>query len=492
MGGVEMTDGASRPMVSMRHAGSLVGVLVLVGLAAAAWPFTVDDAFIVARYATRIAQGLGYTFVDGVVSDGVTGPLWLVPLVLGVRLGLAPVTLAKWLSLVAGLVALAMVLVRTKRGSRGDRATWIAGLVACGSLSLVVWSVAGLETGLSTLCATWLALATTSRRPAHVGWLGLALFALAGLRPELLPLGVSLCLTLMLRDRPRALRALALGLLGVFVVGVSRKLTFGHWLPMTASAKPALLQHGVAYLVDALWSPRAALLALLLAIAAIEGKGTTRALVLALAVHAASVLLVGGDWMPGRRLFAPTVPMLALAIALGTRRLVARRPYLSLTVLMLLLASSARELASELTVVREAGARRERELPALAAHVCAARGPVALIDLGALSLACPAQSFVDLGGLTEPALAYARGAHLDKRVDEAWLAERAPGLVLLHSREPPLVDEQRRLRWFAGHPVERRVLSFAFMRAYRVQRVFAYAPSYYYVSLVPRDIAASP
>jgi hypothetical protein len=103
-----------------------------------------------------------------------------------------------------------------------------------------------------------------------------------------------------------------------------------------------------------------------------------------------------------------------------------------------------------------------------------------------VSFFCPAQSFVDLGGLTEPTIAYARGAHLDKHVDEAWLAKRSPGMVMLHSRERPRVDAQHNLRWFAGYPVERRVLGFAWMRAYQVQEIFAYAPAYYYVLLVPR------
>jgi hypothetical protein len=55
--------------------------------------------------------------------------------------------------------------------------------------------------------------------------------------------------------------------------------------------------------------------------------------------------------------------------------------------------------------------------------------------------------------------------------------------LVLHSRERPRVDELGRLRWFAGYPVERRVLGFAFARDLRVHDVIAYAPSYYYVVL---------
>ena len=190
--------------------------------------------------------------------------------------------------------------------------------------------------------------------------------------------------------------------------------------------------------------------------------------------------------MPGRRLFAPVIPALALAIALGLRKFCVRRPYVSLTFCGLLLGSSALELGSELPRVRSAGALQKQRILPLAERICGARGPVAMVDIGAVSLACPEQTFVDLGGLTEPQIAYARGAHLDKQIDEAWLRARAPGLLVLHSRELPRVDAAGNLRWFAGYPVERRVLGFGFVRAYTVQQIFSYAPAYYYVFMVPR------
>ena len=50
----------------------------------------------------------------------------------------------------------------------------------------------------------------------------------------------------------------------------------------------------------------------------------------------------------------------------------------------------------------------------------------------------------------------------------------------------PRVDEAGNLRWFAGYPVERRVLGFGFVRAYTVQLRFFVRPAYYYVLMVPR------
>ena len=60
--------------------------------------------------------------------------------------------------------------------------------------------------------------------------------------------------------------------------------------------------------------------------------------------------------------------------------------------------------------------------------VCTAPGPVALLDVGAVGLACVTQPLLDLGGLTEPRVAYAPGPHLDKQLDAAWLAAR-PAIV---------------------------------------------------------------
>ncbi|HVZ36591.1 MAG TPA: hypothetical protein VG963_29375, partial [Polyangiaceae bacterium] len=69
-----------RAMSVSRHAPAIFAVFALASLMAAAWPFTIDDAFIVGRYADRLARGRGYTYEDGIVSDGVSGPLWLLPL----------------------------------------------------------------------------------------------------------------------------------------------------------------------------------------------------------------------------------------------------------------------------------------------------------------------------------------------------------------------------------------------------------------------------
>ncbi|MDB4974337.1 MAG: hypothetical protein JWN48_2678 [Myxococcaceae bacterium] len=480
-------------MLSTRHAAAWFGAFALVALAAAAWPFTVDDAFIVVRYADRLARGQGYTFSGSTPSDGVTGPLWLLPLVVGAWLGLDPLSVAKTCSLAACVLSWWAVSARLRSAVLGRHSVWLALVVATSSLPFVVWSVAGLETGLAAYCATLLALAATRRPHADGTLVGLSLAALAWLRPELLAFGSCLLFLLGLRqgERRAARRAWAIGLTGIVLVLGFRYFMFGHLLPMSASAKPALIGHGLSYLLDGLLRARVWVLVLLLGCALRFGGQGSQTLLAGLLVHALAVVLVGGDWMPGRRLFAPLVPVLALTLALGTRVLFARRPHVGWAMSVALLAASALELLPELSAVRDAGALRQQRAPQLARLICAATGPVALLDVGVLAAACPGQSFVDLGGLTEPAIAYARGAHLDKQIDPHWLTARAPGLVVLHSGERPSVDAARQLRWFAGYPVERRVLAMPFMRTYEVRHVFAYAPHYDYVLLTPRAAPAA-
>ena len=152
-----------------------------------------------------------------------------------------------------------------------------------------------------------------------------------------------------------------------------------------------------------------------------------------------------------------------------------------------LVLASAIELGAELSAARGAARQQRQRAPELAAFVCAAEGPVALVDIGFVGYACPARALIDLGGLTDPAIAYARGGHLSKQLDERALEARAPARIVLHSRERPRFDGAGRLRWFAGYPVERAVLAMGFVqRDFALSRVLASGPSNYYLLLVRR------
>jgi hypothetical protein len=468
-------------------------VLVLGAFWTASWPFTVDDAFIAARYAVRLAHGAGYTFADGAVTDGVTGPLWLLPLATASALGVDPVAFAKLFGGMCSVGALGLVIARVRGRTLGRAGAWVSAGIGVSALPLVAWATAGLETGLATLATALLALSVTARPSPSVVGTGMASAALAWLRPELLPLAAALLIGLALRAPRRAAWPAAMMVLGVVALVFFRLAMFGDPLPLSVRAKPPQLGHGLAYLGAVLARPRGLLMVLLIGACLRCARRDVRLLAAALIAHALAIVLAGGDWMPGLRLFAPAVPLLALALGLGipVRALRGRRTLSAGTIAAVVVGIV--ELALTLPSLREAGHRRAARLPPIARAVCDASGPVALVDVGALGFACPEQSLIDLGGLTEPAIGQADGGHLRKQVDSAWLRARAPALFVLHSRVRPRVDESGRLRWFAGHPVERRVLALPWVQAsYRVQRIHEYAPNYFYVLLAPRERSGGP
>lgn len=452
------------------------------------WPFTVDDAFIAARYAVRLAQGAGYTFVDGPATDGVTGPLWLLPLTLTVLLGGDPIVAAKLLGALCSVVASHAVIVRVASRARGGEGAWFSAALLGSALPFLAWATAGLESALAGLCATWLALAVTARPTPRPRAAGLAFAAIAWLRPELVPFGAVLLGLLGLRARTALARALVPALLGVAALVVFRLWMFGDVLPLSAHAKPPLAGHGFAYLMAVLARPRALLIAGLLALSLRRGGRDAWWLTGALSVHGLALVLSGGDWMPGFRLIAPVVPTLALTLGFAVPRAALRARFRTLLLVSLALAFGLAELAVTLPTLREAGLRRAARLSPLVHAVCTAPGPVVLVDVGALGLACVDQALIDLGGLTDPHIAHARGGHLSKQVDGAWLRAQRPALIVLHSRERPRVDAAGHLRWFAGYPVERRLLGLAWVRAdFAATEIHEYAPDYFYVLLRRRE-----
>lgn len=477
----------------MWRAPLLFAALVLGGFWTVAWPFAVDDAFIAARYAVRLAHGAGYTFNDGAVTDGVTGPLWLVPLTAAAALGVDPIAFAKGFGGICSVASLGLVIARVRSRALGQSGAWLCAGFGVSALPLVAWATAGLETGLAMLVTTLLALSVTARPSPWVIGASFASFVLPFVRPELLPLGMVLVSGLARRApraSPWAFGAMALGVVAIVVL---RFATFGDVLPLSARAKPAELGAGLAYFGALAARPRSVSAMLVLAFALAGRRGDGRLLAVALLVHVVSIVIVGGDWMPGFRLVAPIVPLFALAggLALPVRALRLRRQAIAGAVLALALGFT--EIALTIPSLREAGLRRELQLPPIIHAVCGAAGPVALVDVGALGFACPHQTLLDLGGLTEPVVARAGGGHLSKHVDSAWLHARAPALLLLHSKERPRVDESGRVRWFAGHPVERRVLAMSWVQdRFRVRHVYEYAPNYFYVLLAPRDRSIGP
>ncbi len=229
--------------------------------------FPLDDAWIFQTYARNLAAGQGWVYVPGQVSAGATAPLWVLLLVPGVVLGLAPLTWA-WLwgvAALAGLAALGAAFWRRWAPQTARPWAWAVGLLLAWEWHLVWTAASGMETLLFTLGATALLMGITleASRPTPKagtgplghgpgpgfrlwGTLGFGLGLLVWLRPDglglALPLGWAILTRYVPRWRPMG-RALVAALLGA-VFPLALYLAFngmvgGHLWPNTFYAKQA-------------------------------------------------------------------------------------------------------------------------------------------------------------------------------------------------------------------------------------------------------------
>jgi hypothetical protein len=433
--------------------------------------FTVDDAWIPARYAAHLAGGDGYRFNAGFPStDGVT-PLPWAPLLSLLSLPWGGDIMAAWhaaraLGAASWLLGAAL-LGAAVRDVGGRRARYVALLPLGLSAPLGAWAVAGLETGLvaglaaaSAACVVFASRAAGPAPPGGDGassdgprcdlelvpqgiiraWrlslLGAGAVGLcAAFRPDALALAAVLGAchgrALGWRGGGKRLAALAAALaVGPWaLVAAARLAAFGRPFPLAVLAKPSDFSHGAAYVAAGLLlaGPPALCLAPL---GLARDDGRARWLLGAAAAQALSVLLAGGDWMPLSRLLVPAMPPLIVAAALLASRapLWATAARASLAAAGMLFAWSRAGLAAR-TVV---DTRAALIAPARAA-LSGARS-VASLDAGWVGAALwPGQArLVDLAGLTDPGIAVLPGGHTSKRVTAAMLDARGvEALVLL-------------------------------------------------------------
>lgn len=395
--------------------------------------FTVDDAWIPARYAAHIASGVGYRFnAGGAATDGVT-PLPWAP-ILAVLSG-GDVSRAFSAARIVGVVAWALaaaVLGHVARTS-GERPLRFAPLLVLGvSAPLAAWSVGGLETGLVTLLVTLAAAAGDDARGR--GWGAGAAGAAAAFRPEMLPLAVVLG---AYRGRGLAVRprvvAMALATGPWLAVALLRVVFFGRPAPLSQLAKPSDLAHGVPYVVAGLLLAGAPILAFAPVALVRGGDALARArwLVVAASVHALAVAFAGGDWMPLSRLLVPAFPLLIVAAIDVAERapavLTAVRAALALAVMVFAWARgglAARDVLATRMDLLQSGRIALSDA-----------GVIAALDVGWIG-AATSRPIVDLAGLTDPAVAALPGGHTSKRVPTTLLDARAVDtLVFLRRRD---------------------------------------------------------
>jgi hypothetical protein len=125
------------------------------------WPFTVDDSYIIFRYACNLAEGHGPTFnPGGPPVEGLTCPLWMWLLSVPAWMSIDLIVASKVLGVLAMVVTL-LILLRQARIQPGGV---IAAVFAVGFLAsfppTFVHAVSGIGTALFTLQVTmhlWLA-----------------------------------------------------------------------------------------------------------------------------------------------------------------------------------------------------------------------------------------------------------------------------------------------------------------------------------------------
>lgn len=442
--------------------------LGVAGLGLAAWPYTVDDAFITARYASRIASGAGYTFQDGSATDGVTGPAWTLPGIVAQHLGVEPWMAQKALGLALACIAVAWLATQLGRGAGARMRLGVFAVLVVPQATLSIWAVGGLETGL----ATWAMVACAIGAWRRDAWLGVGALVIAWTRPELL---VAAAVMVVWRGRRRDWALAALGVIGVVAF---RGALFGHVLPLSFWAKGGTIADGLRYVVSGVVVITGLGGVALLAFARSERRA--RVWIVAVTAHVVVVALLGGDWMPGYRLLAPMVPIFAALGALGAQRIGLRRRGLAIGMVAMAGMLPTVDFVAQIGPARASADNREAAQPL--AHALRDRD-VALVDVGFLRYDARGGT-LDLAGLTDPFVARLPGGHVDKEIPLAYLAERSPGTLLFHARAEPEVDDEGRLVRLAGHPVERRLAASELVRAqYRVTEVIRYAETYWYVRL---------
>lgn len=343
-----MTTQSPAPLPDKAHWDTWYIYLQSAGIALAVWYFSYnfynDDAYISLVYARNLIQGHGLSWNIGDNVEGYSNFLFVILCAALGFLGMDLVLASKLLGF-AGFFALLAIAARYTAWHAPSPPAYrhkvaralCVGLMAS-SVPLVAWCLGGLE---STLYAAFvfagvcISCAMLRGIPGiRLPMLGGLCFALASLtRPDgaiftAYTLAALSCFWLAGRQKRLSLAQLAsMGLVfaAIFITyNIWRHAYFGEWLPNTYYAKAYAVDRdyivtlGMRYLISYMVVPPfLPLVALLLFITAWRGRVLSAAswyLSGFLALGAAYVVHVGGDWMPYGRFIVPFIPVMVLLI----------------------------------------------------------------------------------------------------------------------------------------------------------------------------------
>jgi arabinofuranosyltransferase len=303
-----------------------------------------EDAFISVRYAQNLVDGNGLVYNAGERVEGYTNFLWTVMLAGGLKLGVAPVPLARGMSMTAALLLLAVVFLAARWGDRTRNAT--GGLLAVALVAatpgLAAEGVQGLETlFFSLLITAGVALGIEARQRElddHAGsgrlfTFSTVLLVLSALtRPE--GVGILVLLTggswlVNLRHQRRFVSRNELWASILFVLlyapyWIWRFTYYGYPLPNTYYAKVGSSKYqlldGLVYIGQFLLHHPVVSLLSLWAVVGLWSARKQRANVLGLtgmtiiAGYLCYVVMVGGDFKITSRFIIPILPLWALLL----------------------------------------------------------------------------------------------------------------------------------------------------------------------------------
>jgi hypothetical protein len=306
--------------------------------------FVADDAYISFRYARNLALSGQLVFNLGERVEGYTNFLWTVLLALGIKLGLGPVMLSRFLGLALGIATLAVVVRMSLRLAGEHRSRWhlCAPLLLASMGAYACWCSGGLETQLFTFLVTLGFDLVLGEVTVGKGWRSAMAFACAAMtRPEGVFLFGLVALfriaTNLLRERrllPRrhevVWAAAFLVLFGPYFVW--RWHYYGWVFPNTFYVKSS--GSGGTWKLGGYYLRRFAedygvyfLVVLALLGRAAQGDDRRRDLrrlaALVWMSYAAYVVKVGGDFMGLYRFILPVVPLGAVVLSESSRRIAA-------------------------------------------------------------------------------------------------------------------------------------------------------------------------
>lgn len=488
---------------------ALGGLAIGVGivLTVAVWRFSIDDAFVVFRFAHNLVAHGHYGMNVDVTGDGVTSPLWLFFLTLLTFAAPEQVTLfSKLLGLGFALSAALLVVRRALKVS--EHAGLLALCVFASSVSFWMWSVGGLETSLAALLVALFVIALfegDSEEEAPGKALGFALvaaFLIPWTRPEI-TLAVFLGAMCSQGSKKERVLLCAGALLGSLSVAAFRVILFSSPLPIALSAKGAPVSVGIRYVFVGsafVFSVVACVLVVRFARALFRHYLTTAADALATVADAPargqaiivfvvtallSIAAAGGDWMPGFRLLVPLLPAITLLVVSLSW---SNREFLAIALLQLVVSSVGGAVYASMV----AESTRYYEQTAQIASKLRGLRSVALVDVGRLGFELLDMDIVDLGGITDSEVAAMPGQHIERHIEASYLLDRNPDAVVLHSSiRPEIIAVQGRhtLHRFAGYPLENGMVAAMYFRArYEPVEIIEYSPDYFYVVFLRTDV----